>query len=367
MPIFMDRHNVNDDITAETIARLHKEDLKVQSQFACNCITYWWDEQKRSGFCLIEAPDAQSIHQLHSHAHGAVPNKVIEVDPNLVEAFLGRIEDHRKPDNTELNIIDDPAFRIIMAIRPIMASQKINPAIPGFALKQYKKDVLNLLNAYDGSLVKEEDGYFLISFRLASQAVHSALDIYSFFREIEEKNNREKISLKIGLSAGLPVTDKESIFEEAIRLAERMCMIVNGKIILSAEVRDLYHAESEDPLQEKEIYILSPTDERFLNGLMDHTEANWTNADLNVNDFCKPIGYSKSQLYRKIMALTGNSLNSFIKEYRLDKALSLLSKHECNVSEIAYETGFSSPSYFTKCFQKRFEKSPTDWMASLSA
>ncbi|MFI5154429.1 MAG: helix-turn-helix transcriptional regulator, partial [Chitinophagales bacterium] len=105
-------------------------------------------------------------------------------------------------------------------------------------------------------------------------------------------------------------------------------------------------------------------DEEFLTLLMNHTEACWTNTDLHVNDFCKSIGCSKSQLYRKLMSLTGESLNSFIKEYRLNRALLLLSRLDGNVSEIAYETGFSSPSYFSKCFQKRFEQSPSDWLAT---
>ncbi|WP_289053971.1 helix-turn-helix domain-containing protein [Carboxylicivirga marina] len=66
------------------------------------------------------------------------------------------------------------------------------------------------------------------------------------------------------------------------------------------------------------------------------------------------MGVSKSQLYRKLIALTALSPNDFVKEFRLNEAMSLLNKQEHSISDIAYETGFSSPSYFSKCFKKRY-------------
>jgi AraC-like DNA-binding protein len=99
---------------------------------------------------------------------------------------------------------------------------------------------------------------------------------------------------------------------------------------------------------------------------MDYTEFSWSDTNLKVADFSKAVGCSKSQLYRKMIFLTGKSPNSFINEYRLDEALALLNKHTGNISEIAFETGFSSPSYFSKCFQKRYGLSPSDHLAAKS-
>jgi AraC-like DNA-binding protein len=86
----------------------------------------------------------------------------------------------------------------------------------------------------------------------------------------------------------------------------------------------------------------------------------WSDTNLKVDDFNKPLGYSKSQLYRKMTTLTGQSPNTFIKEYRLKEALKLLNKKAGNISEIAFETGFSSPSYFSRCFQKRYGHFPSE-------
>lgn len=303
---------------------------------------------------------------MHDKAHGEVPHRVIEVEANIVESFLGRIQDPEKAQNTALNIINDPAFRTIVVI----ALKELRPAHYNSdqfksSLHNYNKNVLNLLNVYEGTSVKQAENYFLVSFKLVSNAVHAAMDIRSLFKDLSNDMNNNEIVLKIGLSAGVPVTEKKLIFEETIKLAERMCKIIKGDIIVSSEVKELYNSENLKALSEGEgIVFLTQTDEKFLTHLMDYTESEWGNINLRVDDFSKPLGYSKSQLYRKIILLTGKSPNTFIREYRLNEALTLLNKNTGNVSEIAFETGFSSPNYFSKCFQKRYGLSPSDYLTA---
>jgi AraC-like DNA-binding protein len=360
----MDRHDVSETVTAETIAQLHQADLKVQDHFGCRGLTYWFDGKRKTAFCLFEAPDAQSLYKMHDNAHGQVPHRIIEVDASIVESFLGRIEDPEKAQNTELNIITDPAFRTIMVISLKGLSLLYN-GLAQFksSLHDYNNTLLNLLNSYDGKPVKQTESYFLVSFRSVSNAVHAAFDIQSLFKNFRNEIKNDRINLKIGLSAGVPVTEKKLIFEDAIKLAERMCKIIKGEIIFSSEVRELYNGENIKALSNGEnIVFLGQTDERFLTLLMDYTEATWSNINLKVDHFSKPVGYSKSQLYRKIILLTGRSPNTFIREYRLNEALTLLNKNTGNVSEIAFETGFSSPSYFSKCFLKRYGHLPSDYL-----
>ena len=230
-------------------------------------------------------------------------------------------------------------------------------------LHNYNNAVLNLLNDYEGKPVKQTENYFLVSFKSVSNAVHAAFEIQSLFKDFRNEINNDKILLKIGLSAGVPVTEKKLIFEDTIKLAERMCKIIKGEIIVSSEVKELYNSENLNALSEGEsIVFLTQTDEKFLTLLMDYTESTWSDINLKVDDFSKPVGCSKSQLYRKIILLTGKSPNGFIREYRLNEALTLLNKNTGNVSEIAFETGFSSPSYFSKCFQKRYGHLPSDYL-----
>ena len=354
MPIYMDRHDVSETVTAENVAQLHQEDLKIQEQFGCRGLTYWFDNKRKTAFCLIEAPDRNSIQKMHNKAHGQVPNNIIEVEASIVESFLGRIEDPEKAKNTVLNIINDPAFRTIMVITLKRLSLKQNDTAQfKSSLHNYNNSALNLLNVYEGKLVKQSENHFLVSFKSVSNAVHAAFDVQSLLKEFRNDKNNDKIILKMGLSAGVPVTEKKLIFEDTIKLAERMCQIIKGKIIVSSEVKELYNSENSNAFQEGEsILSLTQTDEKFLTRLMDYTESTWSNTNLKVDDFSKPMGCSKSQLYRKMIALTGKSPNAFIKEYRLNEALILLSKIPVTFQKLPLKLALAARPIFLNVFKK---------------
>src|SRR5918997_3945057 len=92
MPIFLDRHNLK-GLTAADIAEAHRKDLETQDRYGVRFLTYWFDEARGTGFCLIDAPDAQTAMRGHHEAHGDVGTDVIEVALSAVEAFLGRVSD----------------------------------------------------------------------------------------------------------------------------------------------------------------------------------------------------------------------------------------------------------------------------------
>src|SRR5210317_1652124 len=122
MPIYMDIHEMPEGVNAKHVAEMHQADLKIEHKYNCRGLTYWCDEKRHTAFCLFEAPDKESILELHSGAHGDVPLRIIEVNDTIVESFLGRIEDPKKSQNSDLNIINDPAFRIIMVLKIEKAS-----------------------------------------------------------------------------------------------------------------------------------------------------------------------------------------------------------------------------------------------------
>ncbi len=75
----------------------------------------------------------------------------------------------------------------------------------------------------------------------------------------------------------------------------------------------------------------------------------------------KSLGYSRTNLYRKIKELTGYSAKEFVREIRLQNAAQMFRANDINVNEVAYSTGFESTSYFSKCFKKRFNMSPVNY------
>jgi len=99
----------------------------------------------------------------------------------------------------------------------------------------------------------------------------------------------------------------------------------------------------------------------FLEKARKIVEEKLANSEFNVTDFCRSLHMSQSQLYRKMIALTGQSPVYFIRSIRLQKAKELLQTTNLNISEIAWETGFSESSYFIRVFHKEFGKSPGEW------
>ncbi len=364
MPIFMDRHDVSKSVTAEIVAQIHLEDIKIQQKYNCRGLTYWFDDARKTAFCLIEAPDRDAIIQMHDHAHGKVPHQIIEVDKTIVESFLGRIEDPEKAQNTNLNIINEPAFRTLMMVSVENHSLKSSDPFSIISnVQQIYMHISTILKPFNGNMVQQNEDGCLISFRTVTEAVLCALKIHKDYRVLRTQYQINFTELSIGLHAGIPVTDKESIFEDTIKLAQRMCFISAAEIVLSAEVKHLFESENfGEVINKNQIHELTTDEERFLNQFMEFTEKEWQNTELQVDDFEKNIGVSKSKLYREIIRLTGKSPSVFLLHFRLRKSLQMLQKQKGNISEVAFDSGFNSPSYYTKCFRKRYGIIPSELM-----
>lgn len=103
-------------------------------------------------------------------------------------------------------------------------------------------------------------------------------------------------------------------------------------------------------------------DQTFLTRLAEITEANLNNEQFGVSDLAEKAGISRSQIHRKLKSINNQSVSQFIREIRLNKAKILLEQKELTVSEIAYEVGFGSPSYFIKCFHDYYGNAPGEYM-----
>ena len=237
----MDRHDVSESVTAAHVAQLHRADLKIQDHFGCKGLTYWFDDKRKTAFCLIEALNEQALRALHDKAYQQIPHRIMVAVAGIVGSFSGSIEDpHPKEANT-LNFMDDPAFRTIMflAKEPLYANYKVVHTSAD-TMTEFQEVVRHNLHTCDGRIVKENENHFLVSFKSVSKAVSAALKIKTKINEPEFDN----ISLKPGLSSGVPVTEKKSIFEDTITLAERICTMIPGEIIISADVAALSGSEN---------------------------------------------------------------------------------------------------------------------------
>jgi signal transduction histidine kinase/DNA-binding response OmpR family regulator/streptogramin lyase len=110
--------------------------------------------------------------------------------------------------------------------------------------------------------------------------------------------------------------------------------------------------------------LLSAIDAQFLQKLMAIVEAQLANPELNSSIIEREMALSRIQLYRKLKALTDQAPNDFIRSCRLKKAAELLSQRQFNVSQVAYQVGFTHLSYFTRCFRQAYGMTPSDYVAS---
>jgi signal transduction histidine kinase/ligand-binding sensor domain-containing protein/CheY-like chemotaxis protein len=105
------------------------------------------------------------------------------------------------------------------------------------------------------------------------------------------------------------------------------------------------------------------SDKKFINKVLETVKTNYKNSYYESIDFIEAMGVSKSLLNKKMQSLIGQSIGQFIRNYRLNAAYELIEKNRItknmNVSEIAYEVGFNDPKYFTRCFTKRFNITPS--------
>ena len=99
----------------------------------------------------------------------------------------------------------------------------------------------------------------------------------------------------------------------------------------------------------------------FLLKLRTAVEARISEADLSVEDISRMLGMSYPVVHRKVTALTGRSLTLFVRAIRLQKARLLLADPALSISEVAYQTGFNDPKFFSRVFSEEFGMSPTAW------
>jgi AraC-like DNA-binding protein len=362
MPIYMDVHIVP-GVKAQNVAEAHRQDMLHQEEYGCKCMTYWIDEIRESIFCLIEAPDKDAVKEMHRKAHGLVPHKIIEVSSSVVQSFLGRIYDPEEAETTGdgLKVFSDPSFRILVVTKttdPVLLQYKLGIQEANKLLNIHNNLVRKNASQFEGTEVEHPGHGFIISFSSAGKAVACALGIQ---RDMDEVN-ADIIGFKMSISGGEPVEKGDKIFGDTIQRAQNMCAIAKYfQVAMASSVKDLV---AKDNLHKKGSHFLTltPQDESLLELLFSKLEENWQNPDFDVDDYCLAMAMSKSQLYRKTIALTGLSPNVLLKEFRLEKAKELMKQKQYNISQITFDSGFTSPSYFTKCFKKKYGLLPMNYM-----
>jgi class 3 adenylate cyclase len=239
MPIFLDRHDLR-GLKAADIAEAHRKDLEVQERYSVRFLTYWFDEARGTGFCLIDAPDIATAMRVHDEAHGDVAKDVIEVDLSAVEAFLGRVSDPL-PSGPETRVNFDAALRAIMftdIVDSTGMTERLGDARAVEMVRAHDAMVRRALKDSRGREVKHTGDGIMASLNDANAAVQCARAIQQAF-DAFNLASKEKLHVRIGVDVGEPVADSNDLFGATVQTAARLCQAAEpDAILVSSAVRD---------------------------------------------------------------------------------------------------------------------------------
>src|SRR6266568_1094644 len=183
MPTYMDIHEIPGGVKAEDVAKAHAHDVEVQGKYGVNYHKYWVDEKAGKIFCLCHAPNAEAAAQVHREAHGLVAEKIIQVEPEVADLFMGGSEVNPAgavvlPGGSAND--RDPGIRTIL-FTDIVDSTSLTRRIGDEAAMEFlgvhDKIVRDALNAVGGREIKHTGDGIMASFFSAAGAVKCAAQI----------------------------------------------------------------------------------------------------------------------------------------------------------------------------------------------
>lgn len=348
MPLYMDFHKLDsEDISMEELAQAHDKDLALQEKFGVFELKYWINIEAKALFCLVQGPNKEACNEVHKHSHGNTPCNIIEVSEDEFNLYFGIGKSVNDLAHTESGEIDT-GFRIILLLSHTDLTAQYG---------QYLKEVNRLIERHKGSRIIYPDEDILVSFIFASNAILCAKAIHKLLLSIPDN-----IEFNLTLVCGKPVDEiGDNMFEEAKKKVQVLCALgLKKTMYLDSETKVLSDKERmSSKIKTEDFNLMKNEDFIFLHRLFDILETKIDQPNFKSEDFNKILGLSKSQTYRKIKILTGIAPNQLIQEFRLRKSLKYLRHNSNAVSEIAYNLGFNSPTYFAKIFRKRFNITPT--------
>jgi len=346
MPLYIDLH-IDQNLTSDLVKKCHVADKEIQERYGVKYLQILLNEPQGYLFCLVEGPDKETCARVHREAHGNIACNILEITESDFSALLVGKQKNGHDFTLNHDGTLDTGTRVILSIGVI-------------GPQQYYKDahiiIQHAFKNYDGRQGTSLDNRLMAVFDSCTTAIHAGLTIKNKIFGVLP------VEVRMGVSMGMPLEEMGNFFGDVQKSADYFSFVSEpGQMTLSSKVIQQYKGtiKSTDPVR-----IMTLADEKFLNQVMTSIEKVWDDNAMTITDFAHEIGMSKSQLARKLKLVSGLSPNDFLKEFRLRKAVALMENHSMNIAEITMATGFTNPSYFTKCFRKRFGKAPSDYLTA---
>jgi class 3 adenylate cyclase len=241
MPLYMDIHEIH-GVTTEEVAKAHAADLEAQRKYGVEYLKYWFNESRGKLFCLVNAPSAEAATSVHREAHGLVAERIIEIEPELAEGFLGGGE--ANPSGAVLvpgsaGHERDPGIRTVLftdIVGSTTLTQRMGDDAALVLLRVHDAIVRDALTASGGREVKHTGDGIMASFVSAVAAVGCATRIQRALAQYQQEHTGYPIKVRIGAAAGEPVEHQHDLFGSTVQLAARLCSHAQPEQILVSNV-----------------------------------------------------------------------------------------------------------------------------------
>jgi class 3 adenylate cyclase len=246
MPLYMDIHNLPEGTTPEDVAKAHAKDMETQKKYGVEYTKYWVSESGKKVFCLAHAPNAEAAKQVHREAHGMMPDKIIEVQPELAEGFLGGVE-----TNAAGAVIfpgggldaRDPGIRTVLftdVVNSTSLTQLLGDEAALVMLGIHDTIVRDALSALGGREVKHTGDGIMASFVSTAGAVRCAIQIQRELEKHAQKISEHALKVRVGAAVGEPVEQNNDLFGSTVQLAARLCAHAQPEqILVSSAIAEL--------------------------------------------------------------------------------------------------------------------------------
>jgi class 3 adenylate cyclase len=234
----MDIHNLPEGTTAEDVAKAHAKDMETQRKYGVEYSKYWVNEKTGKVFCLCHAPNAEAAEQVHREAHGLLPDKIIEIQPELAEGFLGGVE-----TNAVGAVIltgggadaRDPGIRTVLftdVVNSTTLTQSLGDEAALALLGVHDTIVRDALSALGGREIKHTGDGIMACFISTAGAIRCAIQIQRELNKHAQASPERALKVRVGAAAGEPVEQHNDLFGSTVQLASRLCAYAQPEQIL---------------------------------------------------------------------------------------------------------------------------------------
>lgn len=240
MPLFMDIHELH-GADGEAVAEAHAADVAIQAKYGVEYVKYWFNADRGKVFCLCHAPNAEAADRVHRESHGLVAERIIEVTPELAEAFLGDGKASPIGDvRVGLERMPDTGIRTVVftdIVNSTLMTQKVGDVAAMEIIAFHDTVVRNALSVTQGREIKHTGDGIMSCFTSADAALSCVTRIQTDLEKHAFERGGSVLQVRIGAAMGEPVERHNDLFGTTVQLAARLCASGGpGEALVSSSV-----------------------------------------------------------------------------------------------------------------------------------